>query len=85
MTVVKANGSEQQVGFECRTDREANRLQGLPVGGSARWVGEELVIETVIAGRKFLDWWSLSSDGQTLTMEHRDDALAGQKMVLVRA
>lgn len=26
----------------------------------------------------FLDYWSLSSDGQKLIMEHRGDDLAGQ-------
>lgn len=33
-----------------------------------------------MAGRQghFLDYWSLSSDGQTLIMEHRGDDLAGQ-------
>jgi hypothetical protein len=32
----------------------------------------------------FRQWtrWSLSSDGQTLTMEHRNDDLAGQLTVL---
>jgi hypothetical protein len=84
--VVKANGSEQQLGFECRTDRAENRMQGLPIGGSARWAGEELIIETVVSPeRRFRDFWSLSSDGQILTMEHRDDLLAGQKMVWVKA
>ena len=32
----------------------------------------------------FCDCWSLSSDGQTLTMEHRNDDLAGQLTILDR-
>jgi hypothetical protein len=33
----------------------------------------------------FCDYWSLSPNGQTLSMEHRNDDLAGQKTVLERA
>jgi hypothetical protein len=33
----------------------------------------------------FYDCWSLSPNGQTLWMEHRDDDLAGQMTVLDRA
>ncbi|HEX8763626.1 MAG TPA: hypothetical protein VF740_00635 [Candidatus Acidoferrum sp.] len=47
-----------------------------------RWVDNELLIESWVnlAGRegRFLDYWSLSSDGQKLIMEHRGDDLAGQ-------
>lgn len=32
----------------------------------------------------FCDYWSLSSDGRTLTMEHRGDDLAGQITFLDR-
>jgi hypothetical protein len=33
----------------------------------------------------FKDHWSLSDDGRTLTMAHRDDDLAGQTSVLERS
>jgi len=33
----------------------------------------------------FKDHWSLSNDGQTLTMAHRDDDLAGQVSVLEKS
>ncbi len=54
-----------------------------------RWIGEELLIESwVTAGERqfhFRDFWSLAKDGQTLTMEHRDDDLKGQITFLERA
>jgi hypothetical protein len=39
-----------------------------------------------LGGRElhFRDCWSLSPNGQILTMEHRDDDLAGQIAVLQR-
>lgn len=55
----------------------------------AHWEGSELVIESAlqIAGRElhFRDCWSLSSDGNHLTMAHRDDDLAGQVSVFEKA
>ena len=54
----------------------------------ARWVGQELLIESRMEtkGRTlhFKDYWSISADGGTLTMAHRDDDLAGQVSVLRR-
>ena len=46
--------------------------------------GDRVVIETTYGGREFRDYWSLSDDGQTLTMAHLDDALAGQISILTR-
>jgi hypothetical protein len=46
--------------------------------------GERVVIETTYGGREFRDYWSLSDDGQTLTMAHLDDDLAGQTTLLRR-
>jgi len=47
-----------------------------------QWVGNELLIESSVnfgeGQSHFLDYWSLSDDGQTLVMEHRGDDLAGQ-------
>ncbi len=55
----------------------------------ARWEGMELVIESWMktSGREvhFKDHWSLSGDGRTLTMAHRDDDLAGQISVLEKS
>ena len=49
---------------------------------------DELVIETTMSREErdlhFKDCWSVSEDGQRLTMAHRDDALAGQTVILVR-
>jgi hypothetical protein len=65
-----------------------------PVGGStartrAQWEGTELVIESWMKTPErelhFKDHWSLSRDGQTLAMAHRDDDLAGQITILERA
>ncbi|HZS61992.1 MAG TPA: hypothetical protein VFA43_22155 [Gemmatimonadaceae bacterium] len=46
--------------------------------------GDRVVIETTYGGREFRDYWSLSDEGQTLTMAHLDDAIAGQTAVLRR-
>ena len=55
----------------------------------ARWEGMELVIEsrmkTPAREAHFKDHWSLSDDGRTLTMAHRDDELAGQISVLEKS
>ena len=90
IVVTKEDGSEEQVTFRCRTNGEPDqcRFNEKQVRGSAQWQGDELVIEIWIenGGREFYlcDCWSLSPDGQTLTMEHRNDALAGQVAVLRR-
>jgi hypothetical protein len=55
----------------------------------ARWDGTELVIESWLETpdrRLHLkDHWSLSADGETLTIAHRDDDLAGQIVVNEKA
>ncbi len=64
-------------------------LNGKPIRGTAEWQGDELVIESRMQfGTKeihFCDYWSLSADGQTLTMEHRNGDLTGQITILERA
>ena len=88
--VTKEDGSEQHVTFKCVTNGEAGQCEfnGKSVRGMAHWEGEELVIELWVqnSGREFYlcDCWSLSADGQVLTMQHRNDALAGQVAVLRR-
>lgn len=86
--VTKQDETEDRVAFECATNGEHGRsvLNGKPVRGSARWEGQELVIESwmQLGARQlhFCDFWSLSPDCQTLTMEHRNDDLAGQLTIL---
>lgn len=54
----------------------------------SQWTGAELLIESWmnVGGREghFRDYWSLSLDGGTLKMEHRDNDLAGQTTLLER-
>ena len=89
--VTNGDGSEERVVFKCWTDGEqdGSLLNGVAVRGGGRWDGEELVIESRIQfGTRemhFCDCWSLSPDGQTLSMEHREDDLAGQLTILDRA
>jgi hypothetical protein len=60
-------------------------LHGLPLKVRTQWNGPEMVIEASFGGTTLRDYWVLSDDGRTLTMTHRDDALAGQTTVLERA
>lgn len=57
-----------------------NSINGTEARNQCRWDGEELLIESWMKlGERqvhFRDYWSLSSDGRTLTMEHRGDDLA---------
>jgi hypothetical protein len=90
MQVTKADGSEDRVVFQCWTNGEQSKslLNGRAVRGSASWERDELVIESWVEFDRremhFYDCWSLSADGQTLTMEHRKGDLAGQLVVLDR-
>ena len=90
LLVTKADRTVDRAVFICRTSGEEGKIQfnGSPVRGAARWVGDELVLESWIkVGERemfFCDCWSLSADGQTLIMEHRDDALAGQRVLFHR-
>jgi hypothetical protein len=82
-----ANGAEQLQIFTCRIGVEVNNsIGGLKLRSSAQWNGGELVIESRMntGGREFYfkDHWSLSDNGRTLTMAHRDDDLAGQISIL---
>jgi hypothetical protein len=85
--VTIAGGKEQRMAFTLEIGAETTNPMG---GGMARnhalWQEQELVIESRVSlsGREayFKDHWSLSEDGQTLTMEHRDDDLAGQIAML---
>lgn len=84
MKITRADGSEEQVVFRYRTDGKPHEslLAGRKIRGVANWKGTELLIESVleIGGKetRFRDFWSVSADGRTLSMEHHDDGLAGQ-------
>ena len=90
LLVTKADGTVGRAVLTCRTSGEEGtvRLNGNTVRGGARWVGDELMLESwtkVSEHEVFLcDYWSLSADGQSLTMEHRNDALAGQHVLFHR-
>lgn len=65
-----------------------NDVNGQQWRSRMQWVGTELLIESWvdIGERKahFRDFWYLSNEAQTLTMEHRDDDLKGQLTILNR-
>lgn len=88
MVITSPDGSERELTFRGPTTGEemTNRVLGADWRSQLRWEGRELLIESWVnhAGREmhFRDYWSISSDGNTLTMEHRDDDLAGQVTVL---
>jgi len=84
-----ADGSERSQTFHIDTGGETtNSVGGATLRTQARWEGAELVIESWMPTPQrefhFKDHWSLSADGLTLTMAHRDDDLAGQVAVLER-
>jgi len=85
--LTNADGAEKRMTFAYEAGAETtNSFGGAPARTSARWEGEELVIESrvVTPCREvyFKDHWSLSDGGRTLTMAHRDDDLAGQVAIL---
>lgn len=88
--ITKNDSLEERVVFTCDTtgNEGSATLNGKAIRGKSHWVGSELVIESWMqfGDRElyFRDCWSLRDEGQTLIMEHRDDALAGQLTVLRR-
>jgi len=84
---MNADGSENSATFRFTVGIEAiNSIRGFPLRTIARWEGQELLVESWMktANRElhFKDYWSISADGRTLTMSHRDDDLDGQISVL---
>lgn len=83
-----ADGGKHHLAFAGQTTGEQveNIVLGTPWRSQLTWTGSELLIESHVTqnGRKlhFRDFWSSSADGETLTMIHRDDDLAGQVTVL---
>jgi hypothetical protein len=90
LTARMPDGTESRHILQCHIGghEENASVDGKLVRGGARWNGNELVIELwIAAGNRELhlcDYWSLSAAGQVLTMEHRDDDLAGQRTVFRR-
>ena len=90
LTMTMMDKSVVRLVFNARTtgERVFNTLLGSEWHTEAVWVGQELMIESWVKHPNrelhFRDYWSLSSDGRTLTMEHRDDDLAGQLTILQR-
>ena len=85
--LTNADGIEKRMTFVYETGAETtNSVGGAPARTSACWEGQDLVIESRVITPcrevRFKDHWTLSDDGQTLTMAHRDDDLAGQISVL---
>jgi hypothetical protein len=90
--VVAADGGEQELTFTYdTTGTESTNVTMAGGEGQSRahWNGAELVIDSVLRTSSrtfhFSDHWSLSADGQTLTMAHRDDDVAGQIAISERA
>jgi hypothetical protein len=88
--LTNAGGMEQRITFRYETGAETTNSVGeATVRTQARWEGMELVIEsrmkTPSREAHFKDHWSLSDDGRTLTMAHRDDDLAGQISVFEKS
>jgi len=76
-------GTDERLTFNYEIGaKTTNLVRGATVRTRACWEGTELVIEswmkTPARELHFKDHWSLSEDGRTLTMAHRDDDLAGQ-------
>lgn len=88
MIIADHDGGEHVLSFRGPTTGEevTNRVLGTDWRSQLRWEGSELLIESWVnqVGREmhFRDYWSVSNDGDTLTMEHRDDDLAGQITIL---
>jgi hypothetical protein len=85
-----ASGTEHRQTFKFQIGAEAsNSIGEATLRSCARWQGMDLVIQSRMTTPDreyyFKDHWSLSDDGQTLTMAHRDDDLAGQVSILEKS
>ena len=82
------NGHEQilRYTYETRGQETTHSISGGLGRSRAHWESSELVIESKLTTPygefHFLDYWSLSADGRSLTMAHRNDDLDGQIAVL---
>ena len=84
MVLTKPDGTVVRTASRFLTTGEevTNPVYGTRMRSSCQWVDGELLVESwvVLRDRDWhtRDFWSLSEDGQTLTIEHRDGDLAGQ-------
>jgi hypothetical protein len=84
------DGVKHRSVLSCSTSEPDGSMEynGKRVRGSAVWVDGELFFDWWMpAGGNEIhlcDWWTISSDGSTLTMEHRNDMFAGQHVVFTR-
>ena len=89
MMITMSGGAEHRIEFKGPTNgaEVRNIVDGQQWTSRMQWVGEELMIESWVELRElhFRDLWSLSNNGHSLTMEHRDDDLHGQITFLDRA
>jgi len=87
LLITYADDRQVRMTFVFQTDAlRGNTIGGATLRTRAWWEGPELVFESTMESSvrmaHYKDHWSLSTDGRTLTMEHRDDDLAGQISVL---
>ena len=85
LVITKADRSTERAVLACQIGVDGTLVfNGSPLRGATKWVGDELVIESWVkigdCEVYFCDCWSRSPDGQRLTMEHRNDALTGQRV-----
>lgn len=91
MVITLPDGAEHSLEFKGPTTgaEVLNLVNGQQWRSQMRWMGKELLIESWVdtGGRQchFRDFWFLSDDGQSLTMEHREDDLKEQITVLEKA
>jgi hypothetical protein len=87
-SITKPDDSEERLLFKGLTSGQevVNYVNGVEVPSCFLWEGTELLIESWMkigeCKSSFRDYWSLSSDGSTLTMEHCADDLAGLITIL---
>jgi len=85
--VTYADGRTLQLTAQYQTGAARdNLIGGATLHTRAEWQGSELLLDSTMESPRgkvrYKDYWSLSADGRMLTMEHRDDDLAGQISIL---
>lgn len=90
MVLTKPDGTVVRTASRFLTTGEevTNPVYSTRMRSRCEWMERELLVESWVSlrGRDWhtRDFWSLSEDGQTLTMQHRDGDLAGQITLLQR-
>ena len=84
MVLIKPDDTEVRTTARFVTTGEevTNPIYNTGMRCRCQWIGRELLFESWVTLHErewhTRDFWSLSEDGQMLTMEHRDGDLAGQ-------